>query len=103
MQRLLESPPAERETLMALCRKQCWDCPMTVTVRIDFNEDPKKCDSAVSCMHRAVILDFYDEIAKNPANKFNDMALILHIDRADIAVVCTHFSNMQEANAVEFF
>ena len=76
---------------------------MTVTVRVDYTEDPKKWDSAASCMHRAVILDFFDKITNNNDNIIDDMALILHVDHADIGVVCAHFSMVREQNAIELF
>jgi hypothetical protein len=54
-------------------------------------------------MHRAVILDFFDEITSQPDNIVNDLAIILHVDRADIGVVCAHFSMVREQNAIELF
>jgi len=88
---------------MALCVRQCANCPMTVTVRIDF-ADPAGTDEAVySHLRRQAVLDCYSRFAGDKNNAIDDMAIILHVDGADIEMMCSYADKHKEASAIEFF
>jgi hypothetical protein len=76
---------------------------MIVTVRVDFSDHYTDRECAFSCLKRSMIVNYFDEISKDQDNIHDDMALILRVDGADIGVVCTHFSNIREQNAIELF
>jgi hypothetical protein len=76
---------------------------MAITVRADFFEKPSVCDELYPALSRASLINFYDGLVADPVNHIDDMALILHVDGADVAVRCSHIANDRTASDIELF
>jgi len=88
---------------MALCIRQCADCPMTVTVLVDFSDKTEGDRDAFANVRRAAVLNCFDRITAEPDNNLDDLALILNVDGADIAVLCAHAKAHVDSSAIELF
>lgn len=81
---------------MALCHKQCPDCPMTVTVLVEAQEDPK---------YHTVLPAVWRAISGDKTSP-QDIAYILRDHGVDVASVCSHLKRKQEdgdSDDVELF
>jgi len=88
---------------MALCMRQCGKCRNLVTVKIDFDEGDysgRRVDGAIA---RAVILQLYESIIDDFSEEDNDIAIILHVSGADIAVICNHSLAGSSPSDIELF
>lgn len=88
---------------MALCMRQCGKCRNLVTVKIDFDEGDysgRRIDGAIA---RAVILELYESIIADFSEEDSDIAIILHVSGADIAVICRHSLVGSRPSDIELF
>ncbi len=74
---------------MALCKRQCEDCGMQVTVLVEASHE---------C---PVLADMVDEMMK--LNRDDDISIILRIDGQDIAAQCSALSRASQAMDCELF
>lgn len=79
---------------MALCQKQCADCPMTVTVLVEASDETKYHD---------ILPVLWEQISNCPENQSQDIALILRDHGVDIASVCSHLQKNEQGDDCELF
>lgn len=75
---------------MALCKRQCKDCPMSTTVLISANDKSGKSGDHIVNFYLNEISELYDKMVSDPENNVNDLAIILQVDGVDIASRCCH-------------
>lgn len=73
---------------MALCHKQCSDCPMTVTVLVEAHNETEY----------NILPGVWEQITSDPENDVKDIAIILRDHGVDIASVCSHLKNKEKDN-----
>jgi len=76
---------------------------MRVTIRMDFMDPALSCDAVFSNMRRAAVIECFEKLSQDKENDTDDMALILQVDGADIAVKCAHIEMMGASHDVELF
>jgi len=76
---------------------------MAATVRVDFTDLAGGDCSVHSKLRRTSVIHFFEKMATERDNEIADLALILHVDGADVAVVCAHHAARHAASSVELF
>lgn len=84
---------------MALCHKQCPDCPMTTTVLIEGRDCVHPNGNHVVQMHEDSLAEIYEQIVADEGTNVADLAVILRIDGVDVASKCSH----ETADDIELF
>ena len=82
---------------MALCYRQCVDCPMTTTVVVECSDKlafSKK--SGIVCIESERIHNIFDAIVAYSEGDRHDIAFLLRVDGYDVAVECSHLAHDME-------
>lgn len=85
---------------MALCKRQCPDCPMRTTVLVCPSIRPKPVQAPLSWLahrraapHRSAHAGaeiFYAALVDDSDNDLPDLSIILHAEGRDLAARCPH-------------
>ena len=82
---------------MALCYRQCPDCPMMVTVRIDVPEYTKKKGDCVVDLRHSTITEIFQKMVNDPLHSgLKDVAIILRVGNVDVAAMCSFCADKDE-------
>jgi len=76
---------------------------MVVTVRVDFDDSRNLDNMVYENIRREGVLECYNKIVEDPDNISGDMAIILHVDGADIVAKCTYADSHRDDKAIEMF
>lgn len=75
---------------MALCHRQCPDCPMITTVLLESDHDSAELASVC-------------ELVMEEIKDKKDVAVILRVDGHDVAARCDHVEHMADDDDCELF
>jgi len=88
---------------MSLCSYHCEICPVHVTIRIDYQENKYKGDAISGILAHRAILDLYERLLENVPVNDDDIAVVLNVSGADVALSCSHLAHKASSPAIELF
>jgi len=88
---------------MALCAYQCENCPVHFTVKIAHQEEMFDHIGINGIIARNVVLDLYENVVESFDSAADDVAVVLNVSGADIALLCSHMTRANEGLAIELF